>query len=641
MPRYNHVPKSNGDTLSADDWNGLGSNLETHDHIASDITDGVLAPERLGAGTPNGTQVLFGDGTWGDPPGGVGVTSHDDLTDVDTDADATAIHHTLGTGPSQAASGNHGHDAAAITSGVIDIARIGTGARNGNRILRDDGVWADPPSAGVNASSIQGVPVDLTGLLTNQILKFDGTQFSPATDATGGSGSGAFVVVTNISEANAAITANNAKTNGGDVIFFAAGTYSMVVAMTTITKPVTLMAQPGTVRLFKTSGSFTILTIRSSYVTIDGLIFDGNYPTIAGSSGNLVTVYSNTTAYLDFLRVKNCQFLNSSDRSLSLATVRWVWIQSNFFDRCYSSHIRCENTGTTNSFYDVWIEDNYFNRASQLVPDAGGDWHGVASILLHGTGNKPRDRFHIKNNTIMGGGIGLGLDAIYRSEVIGNILDGEGNFGEAIAFTGGYNRIQDNLCTNYDGGGILAYMTSGHLSRDSNEIIGNRVHNCYSYGIRIEWATGGVATTIRDMLISGNHVYNEVGVGKESTVGISLMRSGAGTPDWYNCAIINNHMYPNRDYAIFEDASISSFALLKKAVVMANVGNQSYLNQNAATDTTLRNLHRAAVVGYNTYDNKTLKIGSWSLWVDSTGDLRIINGEPTTDTSGTVVGTQS
>jgi hypothetical protein len=36
-----------------------------------------------------------------------------------------------------------------------------------------------------------------------------------------------------------------------------------------------------------------------------------------------------------------------------------------------------------------------------------------------------------------------------------------------------------------------------------------------------------------------------------------------------------------------------------------------------------------------------LYLGAYSLWVDSTGDLRIKNGAPTSDTDGTVVGTQS
>jgi hypothetical protein len=41
------------------------------------------------------------------------------------------------------------------------------------------------------------------------------------------------------------------------------------------------------------------------------------------------------------------------------------------------------------------------------------------------------------------------------------------------------------------------------------------------------------------------------------------------------------------------------------------------------------------------WDTPHLRLGSYHLWVDSTGDLRIKNGAPTSDTDGTIVGTQT
>ena len=41
------------------------------------------------------------------------------------------------------------------------------------------------------------------------------------------------------------------------------------------------------------------------------------------------------------------------------------------------------------------------------------------------------------------------------------------------------------------------------------------------------------------------------------------------------------------------------------------------------------------------WNNGHLRLGNYRIWVDSTGDLRIKNGAPTSDTDGTVVGTQS
>lgn len=39
--------------------------------------------------------------------------------------------------------------------------------------------------------------------------------------------------------------------------------------------------------------------------------------------------------------------------------------------------------------------------------------------------------------------------------------------------------------------------------------------------------------------------------------------------------------------------------------------------------------------------NSLLKLGTYALWVDSTGDLRMKNGTPTSETDGTIVGTQT
>jgi hypothetical protein len=41
------------------------------------------------------------------------------------------------------------------------------------------------------------------------------------------------------------------------------------------------------------------------------------------------------------------------------------------------------------------------------------------------------------------------------------------------------------------------------------------------------------------------------------------------------------------------------------------------------------------------YNSGHLVLGAWHLWVDATGDLRMNSGAPTTDTDGSVVGSQS
>jgi hypothetical protein len=43
----------------------------------------------------------------------------------------------------------------------------------------------------------------------------------------------------------------------------------------------------------------------------------------------------------------------------------------------------------------------------------------------------------------------------------------------------------------------------------------------------------------------------------------------------------------------------------------------------------------------STWNYNALRMGAYYLWVDATGDLRISNGAPASDTAGTVVGTQT
>lgn len=42
-----------------------------------------------------------------------------------------------------------------------------------------------------------------------------------------------------------------------------------------------------------------------------------------------------------------------------------------------------------------------------------------------------------------------------------------------------------------------------------------------------------------------------------------------------------------------------------------------------------------------TWNTEHIVMGNYHIWVDSTGDLRISNGAPTSDTDGSVVGSQS
>lgn len=55
----------------------------SHTHAAADIVSGTLNTARLGSGTANGSKILYGDSTWGDPP--AGVTDHGALSGLADD----------------------------------------------------------------------------------------------------------------------------------------------------------------------------------------------------------------------------------------------------------------------------------------------------------------------------------------------------------------------------------------------------------------------------------------------------------------------------------------------------------------------------------------------------------------------------
>ena len=52
-------------------------------------------------------------------------------------------------------------------------------------------------------------------------------------------------------------------------------------------------------------------------------------------------------------------------------------------------------------------------------------------------------------------------------------------------------------------------------------------------------------------------------------------------------------------------------------------------------------LERPNTFNDGTFDGGPLQLGTNYLWIDATGDLRVHTSAPTTDTDGTVVGTQS
>ncbi len=159
---------------------------------ATQITTGVIAPARLGAGTADSSTVLFGDGSWKMVPGGSGsdpdavklsgdqtVSGVKSFTQAPSVPDGSwTVAKTTGlqalldgkassanptftgtvTGVTKAHVGLGNVDntadtaktinASQITSGVIPAARLGTGLAGASTVLYGDGTWKTAPTGG-------------------------------------------------------------------------------------------------------------------------------------------------------------------------------------------------------------------------------------------------------------------------------------------------------------------------------------------------------------------------------------------------------------------------------------------------------------------------------------------------------------
>ncbi|MCX7689093.1 MAG: hypothetical protein N2045_14105, partial [Fimbriimonadales bacterium] len=144
-----------------------GKAAASHTHSASDIVSGVIAAARLGTGTPSVSTFLRGDGQWA-------AVSWADVAGK----------------PSTFPPATHTHNAGDITSGVIAVARLGSGSPSSTNFLRGDGQWATVSWADVAGKPTTFTPsahthppsdIQQAGASTGQALVWNGSQWAPGT----------------------------------------------------------------------------------------------------------------------------------------------------------------------------------------------------------------------------------------------------------------------------------------------------------------------------------------------------------------------------------------------------------------------------------------------------------------------------
>ena len=100
--------------------------------------------------------------------------------------------------------------------------------------------------------------------------------------------------------------------------------------------------------------------------------------------------------------------------------------------------------------------------------------------------------------------------------------------------------------------------------------------------------------------------------------------------------------YTYTDPYIKADASAGNHGGLRFNVNSKNISDAPYLSGNwgGGTGEVEIAVHGALIFPDNAYNDNWLILGSYFFWVDGSGNLRINNGKPTSDTDGTIVGQQ-
>jgi len=412
----------------------------------------------------------------------------------------------------------------------------------------------------------------------------------------------------------------------------------------------------------------------------DGSIFRIPSGEIAGLQGkDWSTVAARTGIVINNIRVKYAAPLTLAQGDLQSGAYKGhairfrnsthVIVDRVFIDNAPLSGVDfsgCANVSVTNSYgvtagqgvvtatstVGIVVSDNIFrpkdyvnnNTTSIYSTKRTGVDVGESSTDVTITGNVIYDAYY---------GIYL-RDDVERLTCTGNTIKNTTDGIAAVIETGtyplSYSIISNNVINVASRTGIDVWSTRNCV------ISGNTVTSASNNGIR---ALSGNA----DLLISGNTIslcgYNGISNTNTSNVRIAILnntcyRNGsggtyAGIYSTGDARIISNVCHDDsssqlQTYGIWHNSAntptVDGNVCFQNLTTQINIaaGNARGINQEGYD---IKSVGATLVEVGSAWDSRHLLMGTYHLWVDASGVFRIKSGAPTSDTDGTVVGTQT
>ena len=404
--------------------------------------------------------------------------------------------------------------------------------------------------------------------------------------------------------------------------------------------------------------AFNIATINSNYKGYKGACFDGQY--IYLSPLNNGSFHGNVIQYntrLPFNQASSYKAYDASGTS-GLNTVGYVGC---IFDSKYVYFTPSHNTPGSNPInYHCYVlryntEGDFTSSGSWTAYDASGT-SGVAE--LPGLDGPPI--FDGRNVYFFGGYNGADTAKVLKYDSSGDFTS-SGSWSafnaEAIspslAFRGG--DFDGRFIYLYGNGPTLRYDTAATFDNTNSWTLksdmtgfsaatfdGRYVIFCPYYNGTDRIGTATRYDTAQSFI--DNNAWQIIDI-SQASYGGSLAKGYLGTVydkkhvyfipayngSWFNLVA----RYKTNSSGFYQDIKKSA---LSKEFYMDSTGR---IGIDTTAPTEKLDVNGNMKIRSGGYNNGHLLLGNYHLWIDSTGNLRLNNGAPNTDSDGTVVGTQS